>query len=124
MTHQEIATMIAGIGLPNAYYQFSEDTAVPPPFICFYFTGDNDVIADNSNYQKIDELTVELYTDEKDFNLEAQVEDALNAAGLVYSRDETYIDSEQMHMTTYYTDVVITASTASTATETTTSTED
>lgn len=108
MTHQEIAAMIAGTNIPNAYYQFSEDTAVPPPFICFYFTGDNDVVADNLNYQKIDELTIELYTDEKDFALESQVEQALNDAGLVYSRDETYVDSEQMHMTTFYTDVVIT----------------
>ena len=101
--------MIAGIGLPNAYYQFDEGTAVAPPFICFYYPGDHDMAADNINYARVDGLTVELYTDEKDFTLEAQVEGAFREAGLPYSRDEAYIDSEQMHLTTYYTEVVINA---------------
>lgn len=109
MTHQDITQMVSGIGIPYAYYQFSKDTAEPTPFICFYYTGDNDVIADNINYARVDGLTVELYTDEKDFTLEAQVEGAFREAGLPYSRDEAYIDSEQMHLTTYYTEVVINA---------------
>jgi hypothetical protein len=107
MSYQEIAEMIASIGLPYAYDHFSEDTAKPPPFICFYYDGDDDFKADNTNYQKIRPLTIELYTDNKDFVSEALVEATLNANGLVYSRSETYISTEKMYMVTYQTEVVI-----------------
>ena len=56
MTYQEINTLIESIGVPSAYYQFTADTVVPPPFICFYFDVDNDLYADNVNYQKITSL--------------------------------------------------------------------
>ena len=107
MTYTEIAQMVASIGVPYAYYQFTEDTAKPPPFVCFYYPGDDDLKADNSNYAKIRPLTIELYTDNKDFDLEATVEGVLAANGLPFSRDETYIDTEKMHLVTYQTEVVI-----------------
>lgn len=108
MTYQNVATLIDSIGLPFAYYQFTEDTAQPCPFICFYYPGDNDFIADNANYAAIRELTIELYTDEKDFSTEATVEGVLTAAGLVWTKMESYIDQEKMFMTTYETEVLIT----------------
>jgi hypothetical protein len=108
MTYKEISAMIGEIGLPYAYYQFPDNTELQPPFICFLFDEDNDFIADGINYQKIRNLTVELYTDNKDFELEEAVETALNEHGLVYDRSETYLDSERMNMVTYTTDVLIT----------------
>lgn len=107
MTFKQVAKMIKDIGLPFSYYQFNTDTAVAPPFICYFYTGDNDLLADNSNYQKIENLVVELYTDEKDFANEALIETALNDAGLVYSREESYLDSEKMYMVVYSCGVVI-----------------
>ena len=100
--------MIAGIGLPYAYYQFPEGTDQACPFICFYFTNSNDLAADDTNYQKIRPLSIELYTDNKDFTTEAAVETVLNNNGLVYAREETYLDSERMYMVTYTTEIVIT----------------
>lgn len=108
MTFKQIATMIRSIGLPYAYYQFPEGTAQAPPFICYFYDGDNDLKADNSNYQKIEHLNIELYTDEKDFEAEAQIEDVLRAAGLVWSRDEEYIDSERLFLVVYDLDIMIT----------------
>lgn len=108
MTYKEVATMISGIGLPFAYDHFDEGDASPPPFICFYFSSSDDMAADNTNYQKIRPLTVELYTDNKDFSTEETVETALNDAGLVFSRSEVYIDAERMYMVTYETDIIIT----------------
>lgn len=107
MTYEEIATMVSSIGVPYAYYQFTEDTAKPPPFVCFYYPGDNDFKADDSNYATIRPLTIELYTDNKDFTLEATAETILTANGLPFSREETYIDTEKMYMITYQTEVVI-----------------
>ena len=98
--------------IPAAYMQFPEDDpnnpAPPPPFICYYYTGDNDLKADNSNYQKIRQLTVELYCENKNFTLEQTVESALTSNGFVYSKAEIYLNSEKMYMTTYEMEVVIT----------------
>lgn len=108
MTYKEVATMVAGIGLPYAYYQFPEGTDQACPFICFYFTNSNDFAADDTNYQKIRPLVIELYTDNKDFTTESAVESALNSNGLVYAREETYLETERMYMVTYMTEIVIT----------------
>lgn len=105
MTYQEVYTMLQGIGLPVTYYEWPENHAPDPPFIAFFFPGDNDFKADDSNYVKVRELVVELYTDEKDFALEAQVEQALS--GMVYEREEQYIDSERMFQVIYTMEVVI-----------------
>ena len=108
MTYKQGASMISSTGLPYAYYQFPEGTAQACPFICFYFTRSNDLAADDTNYQKIRQLAVELYTDSKDFSTEETVENVLNSNGLFYTREETYIDTERMYMVTYLTEIVIT----------------
>lgn len=108
MTYKEVARMIESIGIPYAYYQFPSGTEQACPFICFYFTRSNDLAADDSNYQRIRQLAVELYTDNKDFATEEAVESVLNANGLVYFREESYIDSERMYMVTFTTEIVIT----------------
>lgn len=107
MTYQEIDALISGIGLPYAYYQFSKATAQPPPFICFFYSDNNDMLADNTNYQTIAALNVEFYSDLKDFQNEARIEAALTGAGLVFAKSEVFIDSEQMHETIYTMEVII-----------------
>lgn len=109
MTYKEVATMVASIDMPYAYYQFPEGTAQPTPFVCFYFDGSNDLYADDTNYQIIRPLTIELYTDNKDFTLEATIEGILSSNGLTYARSESWIDSERMNMVVYTTDVIITS---------------
>lgn len=108
MTTKEIATMIASLKIPYAYYQFPE-TAETTPFICFFYAGDNDFKADNANYRKIDRLVIELYTKNKDLALESQLEGVLAQNGLVWSRSEYYVDSERMYETIYETNVIIDA---------------
>lgn len=108
MTYKQVATMVSSIGLQYAYYQFPDDTEQAPPFVCFYYDNDNDFLADNSNYQTINHLTIELYTDTKDFTKEATVENVLRNNGMVWSKAEQWIDSERMQMVVYEMDVVIT----------------
>ena len=108
MTYQEVATMIAGLNIPYAYYQFPNGTEQACPFICFFFSNSNDLAADNTNYQRIRTLSIELYTDNKDFALEESVESLLNSNGLVYTREESYLDSERMYMVTFTSEIVVT----------------
>lgn len=107
MTIAEVASMIGSIGLDYAYYQFPEASGQAPPFVLFYYPEDNDFIADGSNYVKKCSLIIELYTDNKDFELESTVEAVLKANDLVYSRAEQYIDSERMYEVIYQTEVII-----------------
>ena len=107
MTYKEIKTLLSTTNLPVVYYQWPEGQAPEPPYLIFYYPGDNDFVGDNSNYQKIRELTVELYTDQKDFALEETVEGVLS--GMVYSRYETYIDDERLFLVTYEMEVIINA---------------
>ena len=109
MTYAEISQMISAVGIPYAYHHFEEGSGQQPPFITFYYDGENDLKADNINYQTIRPLTIELYTDNKYFALEAAVESVLTANDLTFSRTEVFIDSEQMYMVTYYTEVIINA---------------
>ena len=108
MTFQDVASLAAAVGIPSAYYQFNNNTKQAPPFLCFIFAQSDDAYADNSNYQKIERVQFELYTEQKDFALEATVERVLANAGITWSRNEGFLDSEHMHMTTYQFDAVIT----------------
>lgn len=108
MTLKEVASMIAEIGVPYAYYQFPEGTGQEPPFVCFYYPYDSDMYADNSNYKNIKHLIIEVYTDNKDFALEATVEAVLRAHYLTWTKDEDHIDSERLFEVVYETDIVIT----------------
>lgn len=107
MTYQEIAAMVASIDLPFSYYQFDNDTAVAPPFVVFYYPESDDFVADGSNYQDIRRLTIELYTDQKDFALEKRIQDILKSNGLVYEMTESYIDSELLFMITFTTSFIL-----------------
>lgn len=108
MTFKEVNTMIASVGIDYAYDHFTDDTDHQLPFICFLYSNSDDFAADNTNYQRIRTLDIELYTENKDFALEETVERVLNTNGFVYSREESWIDSEQMYMVRFSTEIVIT----------------
>ena len=108
MTRTEVATMIKSFGLPFSYYQFPQGTSVKPPFVCFFYTGSNDLYADVTNYQKIEGLSIELYSADKRFDLEETIESSLNECGLTYYKEENFIDSEKLFMTSYDMEIVLT----------------
>lgn len=107
MTYKEISQMIAGANLPYAYYQFPEDTPQAPPFICFFFSDTDDVFADDTNYQRVATLNIELYTNEKSFELEESLEEILANNNLTYYKEENYIDSEKLYQIAYEMEVMI-----------------
>lgn len=107
MTREEIAAMIESIGLPCAYYEFDDNTPQEPPFVCWFFSASDDMIADNVNYAHIETLNIELYTRYKDFDLDATIESVLNAHGLVYYKETNKIDTEKIYQTSYESEVLI-----------------
>lgn len=111
MTRKEVAQMVDSIGLPYAYYQFDEDTAQAPPFVVFFFSTSNDLYADQTNYQRIDSLSIEFYSSEVDFDTEETIETILNDAGLTFYKEQSFIESERIWQTAYDMEIVLTPET-------------
>ena len=109
MTIKEIAAMVAGIGLPYAYHHFDEEEqrTLKPPYIRWFFSGIDDLHADNINFQRISDLRIELYTDIKDFDREEAIESILAENGWAYDKTETYLESELLYVTAYAGDIII-----------------
>lgn len=109
MTHKEINEMIESIGYVSAYYAFPEDPEHPisPPFIVFYLDSSNNFLADNLIFKEVEHLTIELYTRTKDYEAEKRVKDALNAAGLIWSRSEAMVEDEKLFECIFETEIII-----------------
>ena len=73
MTYENVIEMLEEAGLPLAYDHFAEGESPEPPFLIFLFPGTDNVFADDTVYQKIDELNIELYTDKKDPETESTI---------------------------------------------------
>lgn len=110
MQLQQIDPMIRQIAgsLPVAYYAFPKPGQAPP-YLVYYSPGRSDFYADDLNYQGILDLNIELYTKTKNYSLETQIEANMKAAGLAYSKTESFIDSDGVFMITYMTEVIINA---------------
>ena len=107
MTREAIYTMIQSIGLPCAYYQFPDNTPQAPPFVCWFFSVNTDVFADNENHVDKEVLNIELYTSYRDFETEKAVEAVLKAHGFTYAKEASFIDGERIWQISYESEVII-----------------
>ena len=101
MTHVEVMQMIGETGIPYAYDHFAEGESPDPPFICFLFPGSDNFSADNIVYAAFYNLNIELYTDEKNPELEASVEAVLKEHELFWQKSEVWIESEKLYEVLY-----------------------
>ena len=101
MTHNEIFEMLEEAGLAVAYDHFAEGESPDPPFICFLFPESDNFSADNSVYAEFQVLNVELYTDEKNPELESKVEAVFADHELFWNKSEVWIESEKMYEVLY-----------------------
>ena len=107
MTYKEIAEMIESMGLPYAYHAFPNNGAPELPYIVFNYPSRDDFGADNFNYVHIENVDIELYTENKDFATESAIESVLEQNGLFYSKTEMYLESEYMYEILYEVQTVI-----------------
>lgn len=97
MTYEQIAEMMAEIGLPYSYHHFAEGESPKTPFIIFYSPGENTFAADNRMYYSFKQLVVELYVDKKSPDIEREVEGVFNRHHIYYTKSEVWITSEQLY---------------------------
>ena len=105
MTKKEVAQLIESFGLPWRYSHFTQTPA--PPYVVYYYPGENDVFADDSNYVNKRQLFVELFTVSKDVTSEAAIEAKLKEAGLTWYKQTDFLNDEKLFQTTYEMEVII-----------------
>ena len=90
MTYEQIHDMMQEMDLPFAYHHFAEGESPNPPFLLF-----------NNRYFSSKQLNIELYTDQKQPELEEQVETVLSQHEIYYTKTEVWIASEQLYEVLY-----------------------
>ncbi len=106
MTYNEIIDMLEEAGLPLAYDHFEEGESPDPPFLIFLFPSSDNFAADGVVYRKINELHIELYTDLKQPDVEAQIEAVLDRHEMVYDKSEVWIPEEKLYEVLYSMEVI------------------
>ena len=94
------------LDIPIQYRAFSVGQAPELPYLIFYVNDSDNVFADNSNWFDVLNVICELYTDNKDIELETKIQKLFYDNEIEYNSTETFIDSENMYLKAY--DVTIT----------------
>lgn len=110
MLLSELTALLDEIKLPYTYRAFPEKKSPKLPFICYLLDSASPEAGDNQNYVTITELSIELYTEQKDFAIEQLIENTLTAHEIPFSKDETWLEDERMQMVIYTTEVLINGS--------------
>ena len=85
--------------LPVAYSHFK--TSQELPYIIYFVTDNEDLLADNRNYYDFINIAVELYSDDKDPSLEMKLQKLFAENEIVYRKSETVIQDENMYEVIY-----------------------
>lgn len=93
------------LGYPLAYHHFNEPPA-SIPYIVYWAEGYDSIYADDSNYLNKTQLVVEVYQKNKLSTVQAEVEGALSSLGLCYTKDELWIEEEQIYEAIYESEVL------------------
>ena len=97
----KLLELMAEIPFPSAYDHFAEGESPEPPFITYLLPSSDNFAADGRVYFRVMEVHIELYTDEKNPEVEAQVEAVLDEHGIFYDKTEVWIESEKLYEVLY-----------------------
>lgn len=104
MTLTQLNTLLKATGYPVAYLQFKvtpNNPAPKPPFITYLVDSSENFFADNVTYSKANNVSIELYTNNKDLSAESKLESLLDENEISYDSYETYIESENLYQKNY-----------------------
>lgn len=102
MARSDAASLLSSTGLPVVYHKWPDGSEPTFPCIRYASLGGDDLMADNVNYRKFDRWSATLVSEWKDDASEELVENALEAAGVGYSKGaDYYVDSERLNHVEY-----------------------
>lgn len=103
MELNEIYTKLKTLKIPVAYLKFNKPQQLP--FAVYYESGTEIKGADNYNLYRDVTITIELYTELKQPQLERQIE-ALFRDREIEKSSDTYLKEEDMYMTVFSFDTI------------------
>ena len=106
MTYEAVMDLARETELPFAYDHFAEGESPDPPFLCFLYPENVPIGADDTVYYQLHHLDIELYTDRKMPDIEAQIEAVFDRHGLYYDKSEVWIPEEKLYEVLYSTEVI------------------
>ena len=104
MTLEQVWAMLKSVpGFENkvAYYQWPINEAPALPFVCFFERPAYTFPADDVVYYTRPHYSVELYTKNRDPQIEALFEAAFTAAGIYFTKETEYLDDENCQITVF-----------------------
>ena len=104
MTLEKLYAILKATGFPVAYSHFEVKTSLP--FITYLVDGSSNMFADNKVYKKIENIKIELYTAEKNLEIEENLERLLDENEIAYETDETWIESEKLFQKIYEVELI------------------
>lgn len=107
MTYKQVFDMLKTTNLSVVYNSWEIGSVPALPYIVFTYPNNDDLFADNINYQTIVQLNIELYSKNKDFTSEGTLETVLINNGIPFQKSSVWLDSEDMYQTLYTTEVLI-----------------
>ena len=107
MTAEQFYKILQSTGHPVAYHHFLAPQR-QTPYICYLYTDSDDLMADDINYQAVRAVHVEYYVRDKDFYGEQALEQLFAQNGLTYKKADGYLEGEQLYMTTYDMQLIVT----------------
>lgn len=101
MTLPELKDKLKALNLPIAYRCFAVGQVPELPYIVYYADEDIAFYADDIVYHEGYAVTIEVYTEKKDMELEKKVKQLLNDNELPYESYESFLESESMYLKAY-----------------------
>ena len=99
MEIRALTKFLEQLGLPVAITSFYTEQALP--FLVILPDGAESSGSDFAAELRRDAYQIELYTEQKDFELEDRLEDLLDEQGIHFVKHEAYIDEEAMYQCAY-----------------------
>lgn len=99
MTHAELLAALQSTGIPWTYHHWESKQL--PPYGVYLDIEDAPFHADDLTYVYFRAVRLEVYSLERDPALDNRVRDALDAAGISYDVDYTWIESEGLYETIF-----------------------
>lgn len=97
----DIESILTATGLPVTYLQWHPRKPPDFPYIVYLNEDSPSFGADNIVYHAFKDVSIELYSDNKDPTSEALVETALTANDIYFEKTEAWIEKERMHQVVY-----------------------
>ena len=101
----EFTALMDTIKIPSTYYAF--ETPQDPPYFVYYYPNSYNFGADNRVYQQATGVIIELYTSVRDFSIEKQIEDVLDASGIFWDKSNRYDSNEELYETSYEMEILL-----------------